>query len=404
MLGFYGTTVLDQAPQRPAFHRLPLPNMDCSRFFHDKGPRDVILQQQQEPQQRFVQQPCYFSPAASAYPFAQRSTQSLCAPTQATTPFCLPTSFPTSDIEHNGDHRTFDVLGNGSGSAYSAPGIISASFIPSPSHALAVHSNDHGMVRILGNLPFLSQVSIYNKLKAINVPVLSSIPLLVGPGIEEEKVDFKPPLTAASLHPAPHRDDGNVASGKRQRPDQGVSEVVSKTTKTSPKSFNDPVEGSEGERRLVINFERFGTKGQLPQTFGQHTMYIPDGLVGTHTAYEELWRFEIHHTNQRAGIGSSTCCIRWRLTNIKSGDCVERTETPREAEARLSLGWTIASQIFREALRRRADQLEIILQRETNPTRLANLRSVIRALRPKSFTQGPLVFGLKHRIVQEMLI
>lgn len=189
------------------------------------------------------------------------------------------------------------------------------------------------------------------------------------------------------------RQDGPIASAEKS--ERGKPRIQSAVA-------DDLAEGLEGERRLVIDFESFGTKGEVPQTFGKRTMYIPDGLVGTHTAYEELWRFEIRHSKQRAGI-SSAYCITWRITNIKSGDCVERTETPEEAEARSSLGWTIASQIFREALRRRADQLEISLDGEVNSTRLANIRSLIRALRPKTFTQGPLVFGLKHRIVQEMM-
>jgi len=158
----------------------------------------------------------------------------------------------------------------------------------------------------------------------------------------------------------------------------------------------------QGDRRLVIDFECFGSKGDLPQKFGKSGLLIPDGLVGTHTVYQERWRFEIHHTTQSVPT-SDAVCITWKITNIKSGFTLAKTEAPDEAEARVSLGWTISSRLFREAMTHRANELETMLAGETNECRIANLKSLIKALRPKTFTQGPLVFGLKHRIVQEKI-
>jgi hypothetical protein len=150
------------------------------------------------------------------------------------------------------------------------------------------------------------------------------------------------------------------------------------------------------------DFESFGSKGECPQRFGKSGLLIPDGMIGTHTVYQERWRFEIHHTAQ-AVPGSDAVCITWKIINVKTGFCLAKTETPEEAEARVSLGWTISSRLFREALTHRANELEGLLNGETNQCRIANLKSLIKALRPKTFTQGPLVFGLKHKIVQEKI-
>ena len=218
----------------------------------------------------------------------------------------------------------------------------------------------------------------------------------------------KPPASN-NIIVASESESSKTSSPKRQRHSQASSSVAEESqagerlwieTRGQP----DAIDGLEGERRLIIEFQSFGTKGQLPQTFGRRPVYIPDGLIGKHTAYDEMWKFEIHHTAYLAREDSTVCCLTWRITNVKSGDTVERTETPDEAEARSTLGWTIASKTFREALHRRANQLEASLAEETNSTRLANLKSLIRTLRPKTFTQGPLVFGLKHRIVQERLM
>jgi len=205
----------------------------------------------------------------------------------------------------------------------------------------------------------------------------------------------------------------SIAREKEESNSEEDDEVESAKTK-SPKSANESpsqekntVSGIlpstlQGDRRLIIDFESFGSKGECPQRFGKSGLLIPDGMIGTHTVYQERWRFEIHHTAQ-AVPGSDAVCITWKIINVKTGFCLAKTETPEEAEARVSLGWTISSRLFREALTHRANELEGLLNGETNQCRIANLKSLIKALRPKTFTQGPLVFGLKHKIVQEKI-
>ena len=173
-------------------------------------------------------------------------------------------------------------------------------------------------------------------------------------------------------------------------------------SEVSENTQNGYISNLQGDRRLVIAFESFGTIGSIPQNFGKSGLLIPDGLTGTHTAYQEQWRFEIHHSDLRVP-GTDLVCITWKITNIQSGVTQARTENANEAMARLALGWTISSKLFREAMSERANQLEERLSGESNECRIAKIKSLIKVLRPKTFTQGPLIFGLKHRIVQEKI-
>jgi len=155
-----------------------------------------------------------------------------------------------------------------------------------------------------------------------------------------------------------------------------------------------------GERRLIIDFESFGRKGPIPQTFGRGSVMIPDGLCGTHTVYQEPWRFEVRHNPAEE---SNIVRITWIVKNLNTGHVYSRTETREEAKTRSALGKTIANQVFREAMNHRAKNLENTMASENNETRRALLQSLIKYLRPTRFTQGPLVFGLQHRIVQDKL-
>ena len=159
-----------------------------------------------------------------------------------------------------------------------------------------------------------------------------------------------------------------------------------------------------GEKRLVILFECLGTKGKHPQTFGKSGAYIPDGICGSHTVYNERWRFEITHSTESFTVEKKVCvCLTWKITNLSTGATTTLTETKDEAILRNSQGQTISNKVFREALEDRARRLEMQLQGETNPKRIAHLESLIRGLRPKRFSEGPLVFGLQHKVVQDNL-
>ena len=156
--------------------------------------------------------------------------------------------------------------------------------------------------------------------------------------------------------------------------------------------------GLGGERRLSITFFSYGNKTDvaIPQTFGKYGWSIPDGLSGNHTMYAQPWKFEIVHGTC---MGGTVLC--WKITNLISNGLVSVTETPQQATLRQSKGNTICNLVLRKALNQRAAELEqTIAQGDKNPTQVANLRSLIKELRPKQCTEGLLFFGLRHESVQ----
>jgi len=158
-----------------------------------------------------------------------------------------------------------------------------------------------------------------------------------------------------------------------------------------------------GERRLIIRFENLGRPNKFLQTFGKSGAMIPNGLVGYHTVYQEKWKVEIEYSrlvNESTGL----VCITWKVTNQQSFFQVTRKETWEEAKSRVFSGRTITNQVFRQALASRIRHLELQLANEDSKMKIANLQSMIKALRPIRFTQGLLVFGLQHRCVQEKLL
>ena len=160
-----------------------------------------------------------------------------------------------------------------------------------------------------------------------------------------------------------------------------------------------------GERRLIINFDSYGEKTPNLQTCGKNgNIVIPHGIVGSHTAYSENWKFEIYYTSLTAAPDALGCIpLMWKITNLTTNISHTRTETPTEAKMRMSKGRTISNRVFREALEHRAKELERELAREIHDCRIANLQSRIARLRPRKFSEGSLIFGLQHRIIQEKM-
>lgn len=192
-----------------------------------------------------------------------------------------------------------------------------------------------------------------------------------------------------------------------------------------------------GDKRLVIKFDNFGRLGRKPQRFGKNnrTIFIPNGLCGSHRMYGEPWRFEIFFEESELQIEdnkdddpTSCICIAWRITNLNSNRRHTYKESKHEAIIRTKRGRTVSSKLFRSALEHRAKDLEKELelwtkhqqeflkttvepsslqeqnQRDNIEIRLMNLRSKIRSLRPVRFSEGTLVFGLQHPIVQEKIL
>jgi len=160
--------------------------------------------------------------------------------------------------------------------------------------------------------------------------------------------------------------------------------------------------GLGGESRLKINFSNLGSPGLYPQVFGKSRLGVPDGLSGTYVLYSERWKSEIVHEAEtfESEDGTRHVLITWKITNLTSGVTQSRTETTKEALLRHKDGRTLCNKVFRRALEQRATDIEGDLKAETNPIRIKTMRNLIKKLRPKHFSEGPLVFGLRHESVQ----
>jgi hypothetical protein len=192
---------------------------------------------------------------------------------------------------------------------------------------------------------------------------------------------------------------------KKKRPYTVVErdeEYIPKRVSLAPQM--DLVNNTIGERRLIISFESLGELGNPPQSCGKSGIMLPNGLRGTHKVYGEHWRFEIIHGKEVIDPeGVKCCCITWKLTNLNNGMSHSATETDTEAISRASVGRTLTNKIFREALEYRAAELEASLDQERDELRRGTLITLIKALRPKRVSIGPLVFGLQHKIVQDKM-
>lgn len=156
----------------------------------------------------------------------------------------------------------------------------------------------------------------------------------------------------------------------------------------------------KGESRLRISFENLGQLGKVVQVSGRYgDTIIPDGLCGTHMLYSQRWRFEITHEQAIDGV----IRLSWKLTNLESSRVHALTETIDEAISRQERGRTIASKIFQQAVKDRCTELQKDLLTEVNELRRSNLTSLVRILAPKQLTEGSLVFGLQHQVVQDKM-
>lgn len=177
-----------------------------------------------------------------------------------------------------------------------------------------------------------------------------------------------------------------------------------KESSDSKKKTPNPEMSLNGERRLVIHFDSFGTTGALIQTFGKARRIIPHGLTGCHTLYSERWLFRVSHSPTTIDDEyRRIVCMVWEITNVSTGHITRRVETASEALERMSNGRTITNEVFRQAMDVRADELEKLAAAEPAGPKQTSLQSRSMALRPRCFNQGILVFGLQHRIVQSKM-
>ena len=167
-----------------------------------------------------------------------------------------------------------------------------------------------------------------------------------------------------------------------------------------------------GEKRLVIQFESFGRlagPNGYPQTCCRvQKCFIPHGLCGTHKIYGESWRFRITHTTDSFQDNNSFCvCLMWEISNLSTGKVTKHKESRREASLRMKRGNTVSSRLFRAALETHAEHLEkqigLLMEKKDSSNSILQLKRRIQALRPRKFSEGTLVFGLQHLIVQKKL-
>jgi hypothetical protein len=162
-----------------------------------------------------------------------------------------------------------------------------------------------------------------------------------------------------------------------------------------------------GEQRLMINFESYGRITEHPQKMGRKDGFIPDGVSGSFSMYGEYWGFEVRHEKLvLCDDHQERVCVRWTVTNKSSGHVHTAVETPSDATKREMRGVSICNKVFVHAMEIRAQDYEALIEKERasgapNMLKVSNYRSRAQCLRPSRFSEGPLLFGLRHRAVQE---
>ena len=84
-------------------------------------------------------------------------------------------------------------------------------------------------------------------------------------------------------------------------------------------------------------------------------------------------------------------------------------ESLQESNKRRVQGLTICNRVFTEALEIRAKQYDEMIEKERqapNPDiiKISTLETKASAVRPARFSEGPLLFGLRHQIVQDTIL
>jgi hypothetical protein len=215
-------------------------------------------------------------------------------------------------------------------------------------------------------------------------------------------MQVSPPTTTKRMLPTKVDGISSSTSNKRAKPSSAVVMNAQTTTTTTRAPRSVYPTSIKGEARLNIKFTCLGEPGVIPQRFGKHECGIPNGLSGTLQMYDQRWRMLIEHFPQPDGV---TVLIRWTITNLTSGTVTTQMETMQDAIVRETCGRTICNNVLKQALETRAQELEQSMEMmiKDNPTRAANVRNLVKVLRPKRCTVGLLFFGLLHEQVQTEL-
>jgi len=201
---------------------------------------------------------------------------------------------------------------------------------------------------------------------------------------------------------------GNDGDSDTSRQGSPHKDEVSAPKKVKKARRPESDEGNlNGEQRLMIVFDSFGRLTSHPQKMGRKQGFIPDGVSGTFSMYGESWGFEVKHEQVvKCDDGEERVCIRWTVTNKVSGVTHSVVETPSDATKRDIRGVSLCNKVFVQAMELRAREYEVLVEKEKNSEspnmlKVSNYRSRAQCLRPQRFSEGPLLFGLRHKCVQE---
>jgi hypothetical protein len=209
----------------------------------------------------------------------------------------------------------------------------------------------------------------------------------------------------------PKNSSSSSTAQRRKSPELSKDEdTVVKTKRQRRKPLGGEYD-LNGESRLAITFLNLGEAKPNPETLGWRSLAIPDGLSGTFIMYGENWRFLIEY-------GQAITCpdglvrrrLEWSICNQCAPDFKALViENDAEVMRRSSRGVTVCNRVFRIALEARAKFYEAEVEQERaqaspNDLKIKQLMSRIHILRPERFAEGPLLFGLRHGVVQEIFL
>lgn len=217
--------------------------------------------------------------------------------------------------------------------------------------------------------------------------------------------------TLSSSSSASLQDEGTEPSPSSSSISSAASSLKLKRSKSSMVSSEDETGSKEtefnGEGRLHIKFESFGNVPRRNPPRIANKGVIPNGIAGSFSSYNERWHFRVVYAGQKEVRNRKMItCIEWQIRNSTWSSYYSVLENINDAMKREQRGITLCNRVFTEALEQRAKEYELDVAAEKsksipNQLRIANYESRIKLLRPRRISEGPLMFGLRHRIVQE---
>jgi len=220
---------------------------------------------------------------------------------------------------------------------------------------------------------------------------------------ETKKARLRDKMTKKSLK----RSSSSSSSIRRQ---QQKGDSPNRSNKAR-KKYKKDAEGLNGEQRLLIHFGSYGKMTAHPQRIGvrEGLGFIPDGIEGSFSMYGEIWDFSVKHEELvKCDDGFDRVCIRWTITNRESGKVTSLVESAADAKRRDLRGISLCNRVFTQAMELRAKDYDELAETETNSSepnleQAAIYRSRAQSLRPHRFSEGPLLFGLRHKSAQDKI-